>query len=122
MRAPAIPPHPTLSPLGRGRRRSPRSAPGRGRGRGGPGRRGALGLAFLGVAAGMPGFNAFHRLPGLAAMTPVRASYLFVFAAAALCGLGYDALLALVRRAPGRAAGMGGLLALLALPLGYLLA
>jgi membrane protein YfhO len=61
---------------------------------------GAMALAGFGMAAELPLFNQVHRLPVLQAQLPGRAGYLFIFSAAALSALGFDALLAAARHRP----------------------
>ncbi|HMA33390.1 MAG TPA: YfhO family protein [Chloroflexia bacterium] len=75
------------------------------------------GLSALGVAAGAPLFDQFQHLPGFQAQLPQRIAYLFIFCAATLTGLGFDALLKLARQRPARAGALIGLLIVAALEL-----
>lgn len=83
---------------------------------------GGAGLSAFAAAAGMPGFNMVGRLPGLEALLPTRIGYLFIFCAAALSGLGFDALISLARRRPWASAGLAAGLLAASLPIIYLLA
>ncbi len=77
---------------------------------------GAVGLSAWAVAAGLPLFRQLQQLPGLQAQVPERIAYLFIFCAAVLSGLGWDAWLTLARQHPVRAIALTTALGLLALP------
>lgn len=82
---------------------------------------GAIGLVSLAVAAGVPFFDQAQRLPGFRAQLPERISYLFIFCAALLAGVGLDTLASLIRRRPRVAALVYIILAALAALLIFLL-
>jgi hypothetical protein len=58
---------------------------------------GAIAITAFAVASGLPLFNRLNRLPGLDVLVPDRTAYLFIFCAAVLSGLGFDALLRTAR-------------------------
>lgn len=82
---------------------------------------GVVGLVSLAIAAGLPFFDQAQTLPGFRAQLPERISYLFIFCAALLAGVGLDTLAPLIHRRPRIVLLLYIIFAALSAPLVYLL-